>query len=45
LKEARPLGGPRCRCEDNSKIDIKKEDGNVWSEFIWLRIGISGGML
>jgi hypothetical protein len=24
---------------------LKKYVGNVWTEFIWLRVGISGGFL
>jgi hypothetical protein len=32
----RPLGGPRRKWEDNIKM--------FWTEFIWLRIGTSGGL-
>jgi hypothetical protein len=24
---------------------LEKENGNMWTEFIWLRIGISSGLL
>ena len=37
----RPLGRPRCRREDNIKMDLK-EVGTGWS---WLRIGTGGGHL
>jgi hypothetical protein len=37
----RPLGRPRRRWEDNIRIDLKV----VWTGFIWLRIGTSGGLL
>jgi hypothetical protein len=36
----RPLGGPRHRWEDNIKIG-----GKALTGFIWLRIGIGGGLL
>jgi hypothetical protein len=29
--------------EDNIKMDLR--DGVVWTGFIWLRIGASGGIL
>ena len=37
----RPLGIPRCRWEDNIKMDLE-EVGTGWS---WLRIGTGGGRL
>jgi hypothetical protein len=43
--EGRPLGRPRRRWVDNNKIDLREIDGMVWSGSIWLRIGISGGLL
>jgi hypothetical protein len=30
---------------DNIKRSLKKQDGRVWIEFMWLRIGTSGGLL
>jgi hypothetical protein len=34
---------PRCRCEDNIKIDVKRNRvGVLWTGFIWLGIGTSG---
>jgi hypothetical protein len=36
----RPLGRPRHRWVDNSKIDLR-EDGMVWIGFMWLRMGTS----
>jgi hypothetical protein len=41
----RPLGRPRRRWENTIKRILKKWDGKVWSGLIWLRIGISGGLL
>jgi hypothetical protein len=38
----RPLGTPRCRWEDNIKMDLR-EIG--WTGLIWFRIGTSGGLL
>jgi hypothetical protein len=26
-------------------MDVREMDGKVWTEFIWLRIGTSGGLL
>jgi hypothetical protein len=39
----RPLGRPRHRWEDNIIMDLRK--GNVWTGFMWLKIGTSGGLL
>jgi hypothetical protein len=43
----RPLGRPRCRWVDNIKMDLTETgwDGVEWIGWIWLRIGISGGLL
>jgi hypothetical protein len=41
----RPLGRPRCRCEDNIKMYLQELDGEVWNGLIWLRIRTSGGLL
>jgi hypothetical protein len=38
----RPLGRPRLRWVYNNKMDL---GGVGWTEFVWLRIGISGGLL
>jgi hypothetical protein len=40
-----PLGRPKCRWEDNVKIDLKEISGRVWAGFIWFSIGTSGGPL
>jgi hypothetical protein len=40
-EEKRPLGRPKQRWEDNTKMD-RREIG--WGS-IWLRIGTSGGLL
>jgi hypothetical protein len=41
-KGRRPLGRPRCRWEDNIKMELGL---GIWIRFIWLRIGICGGLL
>jgi len=41
----RPVGRPRCRWEDNIKMDLQKWDVGVWSGSSWLRIGTGGGHL
>jgi hypothetical protein len=38
------LGSPECRWQ-NIKINVKKQDGRVWTGLIWLRIGTSGTLL
>jgi hypothetical protein len=44
LEGKRPLGRPRHRWEVNIRMDLR-EIGWVWTGFIWLRIGTSGGLL
>jgi hypothetical protein len=41
----RPLGRPRRRREDNSKMDVEEIEWGMWTGLIWLRIGTSGGLL
>jgi hypothetical protein len=41
----RPLRRPRCRWEDNIKIDLIEVVGVVGTGRSWLRIGTSGGHL
>jgi hypothetical protein len=41
----RPLERPRRRWEDGIKIVLREIGWGVWSGFIWLRIGIAGGLL
>jgi hypothetical protein len=43
----KPLGSPRLRGVDNSKMDLRKIewDGVDWIGLIWLKIGVSGGLL
>jgi hypothetical protein len=42
--EARkPLGRPRRRWEDNVSMDLREIGWEVWTGFMWLRIGTSGG--
>jgi hypothetical protein len=42
----KPLGRPRRRWEDNTKMDLREVGwGGAWTGSIWLRIGTSGGLL
>jgi hypothetical protein len=41
----RPLGRPRCRWDDNIKMDLQEVEWGVWTGLIWLRIGTGGGLL
>jgi len=42
----RPLGRPRRRWKDNSKMDLQDvEWGEAWTGSSWLRIGTGGGHL
>jgi hypothetical protein len=41
----RPLGRPRCRWEDNIKMDLQEVVWWAWTGLIWLRIGTGGGLL
>jgi hypothetical protein len=41
----RSLGRPRCRWEDNIKMDLREMGLGMWIGFIWLRIGTGGGLL
>jgi hypothetical protein len=40
-----PLGRPRCRWEDNIKMDYQEVGGVVWTGWSWPRIGTGGGRL
>jgi hypothetical protein len=40
-----PLGRPRCRWDDNIKMDLQKVDVGVWTGLSWLRIETGGGQL
>jgi len=44
-KSKRPVQKPTCRWEDNIETDLKQLVVKGWTEFIWLSIGISGGLL
>jgi len=39
----RPLGGTRCRWEDNIKMDLQEVGCGVWNGSSWLRIRTGGG--
>ena len=41
-KGMRPHGRPRCRWEDNIKMDLQELECEVWSASMWLRI-VAGG--
>jgi hypothetical protein len=41
----RTLGRPRCRWEDNVKMDLQEVGCGAWTGLIWLRIGADGGHL
>jgi hypothetical protein len=41
----RQLERPRRRWEDGIKMDLRKFGWGVWIGFIWLGIGIAGGLL
>jgi hypothetical protein len=38
-------GRPRCKWEDNIKMDIREWYWGAWVGSVWLRIGTSGGLL
>jgi hypothetical protein len=38
----RPLGRPRRRWEDNTKIDLTEVGWGAWTESFWLRIRTGG---
>jgi hypothetical protein len=44
-EEGRPLGRPRCRWEDNIKMDFQEVGGVMGTGWSWLRIGTGGGHL
>jgi hypothetical protein len=41
----RPLGRPRHRWEDTIKMDLQEVEWREWTELIWLRIMIGGGLM
>jgi hypothetical protein len=41
----RPLGRPRCRLEDNIKMDLQEVGGVMGTGWSWLRIWTGGGHL
>jgi hypothetical protein len=41
----RPLGRPRCRWENNIKIDLQDVGWEAWTRLIWLRIETGGRIL
>jgi hypothetical protein len=41
----RLLGRPRCRLEDNIKMDLQEVGCGVWTGLSWLRTDIGGGHL
>jgi hypothetical protein len=41
----RPLGTPRCRWEENIKLDLQDMGWGAWTGLIWLRIWTGGRQL
>jgi hypothetical protein len=41
----RPLGRPRRRWEDETRMVLRKIGWGVWIVFDWLRTGTGGGLL
>ena len=41
----RPLGRPRCRWENNIKMDLQEIGWGAWTRLIWVRTGAGGGHL
>jgi hypothetical protein len=44
LKGKRPLGRLG-RWREDIRIDLKRNVGRLWSGYVWIRIGTSGGVL
>jgi hypothetical protein len=44
-KENIPLGKARRKWDINIMLDLGKQSGEMWSGFVWLRIGTSDGVL
>jgi hypothetical protein len=45
LKGKRSLGRPRRRSENNNGMNLRETGWKLWTGCIWLRIGITGGLL
>jgi hypothetical protein len=45
LKGKRTVVRPRRRWDDGTKMDLREIGWGGWSGFIWLRIGVVGGLL
>ena len=45
LEEKRPIGRPRCRLEDNIKMDLQEVGWGAWTGLMWLRKGTDDGLL
>ena len=41
----RPLGRPKCRWDNNIKIDLQEVGSVAWTGFIWLMMGTDDGHL
>jgi hypothetical protein len=41
----RTLGRPRCRWEENIKMDLQDVEWGAWTGLSWLRTGTGGGLL
>jgi hypothetical protein len=45
LEGKRPLGRPNIILEDSLEMILRKQTDGVWTAFIWLNTGSSGGTL
>jgi hypothetical protein len=44
-EEKRPLGRPRCRCDNGIRMDLREIGWGVWIGFDWFRIGTGDELL
>jgi hypothetical protein len=44
-KGIRPLERSRRRWKGNIRMDLRRQGVKVWTGFIWIRTGTSGGLL
>ena len=44
-EEQRPLGRPRCRCENNITTGLQEVGWGAWTGLIWFVAGTGDGLL
>jgi len=44
-EKGRPLGRRWHRCDIDINMDIKQWNGKAWTGWIWVKLGMGGGML